>query len=223
MEPNNQNNPVLNQEPIMQYHSGEPQALPMMGFWESVRTCFRKYFDFKGRARRSEYWWYFLFSVVACLIWALFGTLLLALPIGMAVEHVSGNETAGLTTMIIILCIPLLFLVLPSFSVQVRRLHDTGRSGWWVFWDVVLSGASSLALSVAFSFTGIGESSIYFSNIEVLRAIYDFSLPVFVPVLLIYLAHLGVSLTVLVFTLLDSHKGENRYGSSPKYPQPIAP
>ena len=131
METNNQNNPVLNQEPMMQYHTGEPQALPMMGFWESVRTCFRKYFDFKGRARRSEYWWYCLFSVVACLIWALFGTLLLALPIGMAVQHVSGNETAGLTTMIIILCIPLLFLVLPSISVQVRRLHDTGRSGWW--------------------------------------------------------------------------------------------
>ena len=190
METNNQNNPVLNQEPMMQYHTGEPQALPMMGFWESVRTCFRKYFDFKGRARRSEYWWYCLFSVVACLIWALFGTLLLALPIGMVVQHVSGNETAVLTTMIIILCIPLLFLVLPSVSVQVRRLHDTGRSGWWMVASIILE-----IVAAALPFTLFGSDAIDFDFMEEFSRSFELS------------------------TAAGSHKTENKYGPSPKYQQ----
>ena len=214
MEPNNQNNPVLNQEPIMQYHSGEPQALPMMGFWESVRTCFRKYFDFKGRARRSEYWWYFLFSVVACLIWALFGTLLLALPIGMAVEHVSGNETAGLTTMIIILCIPLLFLVLPSFSVQVRRLHDTGRSGWWVVASVILEIAAS-----ALPFILFGWDASDFDFTEEFSRSFELSTAAGVADVVFSFATNALSITLIVFSVFDSHKTENKYGPSPKYQQ----
>ncbi len=214
MEPNNQNNPVLNQEPMMQYHSGEPQALPMMGFWESVRTCFRKYFDFKGRARRSEYWWYGLFCVVACLIWALFGTLLLALPIGMAVQHVSGNETAGMTTMVIILCIPLLFLVLPSFSVQVRRLHDTGRSGWWVVASVILEIAAS-----ALPFILFGWDASDFDFTEEFSRSFELSTVAGVADVVLSIATNVLSITLVVFSVFDSHKTENKYGPSPKYQQ----
>ena len=214
MEPNNENNPVLNQEPMMQYHTGEPQALPMMGFWESVRTCFRKYFDFKGRARRSEYWWYCLFSVVACLIWALFGTLLLALPVGMAVQHVSGNETAGLTTMIIILCIPLLFLVLPSISVQVRRLHDTGRSGWWMVASIILD-----IVAAALPFTLFGSDAIDFDFMEEFSRSFELSTAAGVADVVLTIATNAMSIILIVFSIFDSHKTENKYGPSPKYQQ----
>ena len=214
METNNQNNPVLNQEPMMQYHTGEPQALPMMGFWESVRTCFRKYFDFKGRARRSEYWWYCLFSVVACLIWALFGTLLLALPVGMAVQHVSGNETAGLTTMIIILCIPLLFLVLPSISVQVRRLHDTGRSGWWMVASIILE-----IVAAALPFTLFGSDAIDFDFMEEFSRSFELSTAAGVADVVLTIATNAMSIILIVFSIFDSHKTENKYGPSPKYQQ----
>ena len=214
MEPNNQNNPVLNQEPMMQYHTGEPQALPMMGFWESVRTCFRKYFDFKGRARRSEYWWYCLFSVVACLIWALFGTLLLALPIGMVVQHVSGNETAVLTTMIIILCIPLLFLVLPSVSVQVRRLHDTGRSGWWMVASIILE-----IVAAALPFTLFGSDAIDFDFMEEFSRSFELSTAAGVADVGLTIATNAMSIILIVFSIFDSHKTENKYGPSPKYQQ----
>ena len=214
METNNQNNPVLNQEPMMQYHTGEPQALPMMGFWESVRTCFRKYFDFKGRARRSEYWWYCLFSVVACLIWALFGTLLLALPVGMAVQHVSGNETAGLTTMIIILCIPLLFLVLPSISVQVRRLHDTGRSGWWMVASIIIE-----IVAAALPFTLFGSDAIDFDFMEEFSRSFELSTAAGVADVVLTIATNAMSIILIVFSIFDSHKTENKYGPSPKYQQ----
>lgn len=37
---------------------------PMMSFGESVKTCFQKYVTFKGRARRSEYWWFWLLNLI---------------------------------------------------------------------------------------------------------------------------------------------------------------
>lgn len=76
-----------------------------MSFTEAVKICFRKYIDFSGRAGRSEYWWFFLFTVIARLVTVF-------IPyIGIAVS---------------------LSLLLPSLSVIVRRLHDTNRTGWWI-------------------------------------------------------------------------------------------
>ncbi|MEU6578814.1 DUF805 domain-containing protein [Streptomyces sp. NPDC046805] len=70
----------------------------------------KKYAVFSGRARRKEYWMFSLFSVI---IYAV----LLAVAYGAKLPLV----------MIIVLA-----LVLPGWAVTVRRLHDTGRSGWWI-------------------------------------------------------------------------------------------
>jgi uncharacterized membrane protein YhaH (DUF805 family) len=83
----------------------QPTFKTIMTFQESIRVCFTKYFDFSGRATRSEYWWFFLFLVVANVLCALLS------PI------VSG--LFSLATLV------------PSASVATRRLHDTRRSGWW--------------------------------------------------------------------------------------------
>ena len=78
-----------------------------MDFKQSVIRCLRdKYVDFNGRASRSEYWWFFL----ACIAVA-------------AVFNVLRLEMLGLLAN--------LALLLPSLAVGARRLHDTGRSGWW--------------------------------------------------------------------------------------------
>ena len=76
-----------------------------MSFQEAIRVCFQKYADFNGRASRSEYWWFFLFVVLASLAATMIN------PI------VSGLFTLG--------------TLLPSTAAATRRLHDTGRSGWW--------------------------------------------------------------------------------------------
>lgn len=76
-----------------------------MGFLEAVKACFGKYATFEGRARRSEYWWFALFNFLV-------GTLLGWIPV------------LGW-----LICLALL---LPGIAVCVRRLHDTGRSGWWL-------------------------------------------------------------------------------------------
>ena len=81
---------------------------------ESVSTVLHKYATFDGRASRSEYWW-----------WALF---LIVLDVVLAVILAAISPKA-----LILLYLVILGLLLPSLAVTVRRLHDTGRSGWWYF------------------------------------------------------------------------------------------
>ena len=76
-----------------------------MNFQTSVKTCLTKYVEFTGRASRSEYWWFVLFSIL--------------------LQIVGGMINQNLGTVVA------LALLLPSLAVLVRRLHDTDRSGWW--------------------------------------------------------------------------------------------
>jgi uncharacterized membrane protein YhaH (DUF805 family) len=76
-----------------------------MTFGESIATCFKKYGEIKGRASRSEYWWFILFIILG--------------SIATSFVH---NIASGLFT---------LAIVVPSIAVATRRLHDTDRSGWW--------------------------------------------------------------------------------------------
>ena len=84
-----------------------------MSFVEAVRTClFRKYFDFRGRASRAEYWWFLLFGG------------LVAVPANLAGSDLIPYLVTGI-------------LLLPRLAVTVRRLHDTDRSGWWALLSLV--------------------------------------------------------------------------------------
>jgi uncharacterized membrane protein YhaH (DUF805 family) len=76
-----------------------------MTFQESIQVCFSKYVDFKGRAVRSEYWWFALFIFLASLVLSMISNVL------------SGLFSLG--------------VLLPSIAAATRRLHDTDRSGWW--------------------------------------------------------------------------------------------
>ena len=79
-----------------------------------------KYAQFSGRARRSEYWYFTLVSFVISLLLMLIDTYVLGRnPLGGGVGIVGGLYS--------------LAVLIPSIGVLVRRLHDTGRSGWWFF------------------------------------------------------------------------------------------
>lgn len=94
-----------------------------MEFKEAVRTVLtERYADFNGRARRSELWWFVLFS------------LLVSIAIGML--GVVSDTLAGILNFVVGLA-----LLIPSLSVGVRRLHDTDRTGWWILvWLIPLIG-----------------------------------------------------------------------------------
>ena len=92
-------------------------AAPHRTFTEAIKVCFTKYATFKGRASRSEYWWFFLF------IW------LVALVVIVDYGYLLDNH--DLSDSIFVRLFSLATL-LPSFAVGARRLHDIGRSGWWM-------------------------------------------------------------------------------------------
>ena len=103
-----------------------------MGFGEAVRTCWRKYGDFDGRAIRSEFWW-----------WVLFVTLLqVAASIVLTLFLVVFQDAGFLQWLgVMIFMVVVLALILPSIAVSVRRLHDRDLSGWWYLLGFVPLGS----------------------------------------------------------------------------------
>jgi uncharacterized membrane protein YhaH (DUF805 family) len=90
--------------------------------------CLQNYVTFSGRARRKEFWMFFIFYMI------------FAVVIGF-VEGLAGMETPVLS------CIYGLALLLPSLSVLVRRLHDIDKSGWW-FWIALVPFVGGIVLLV---------------------------------------------------------------------------
>ena len=83
-----------------------------MSFTNAIKSGFRNYANFKGRATRSEYWWWTLFNLLITSVSSSF------------VNQDFGNLVS-------------LALLLPSIAVAVRRMHDVNRRGWWVLVPIV--------------------------------------------------------------------------------------
>lgn len=83
-----------------------------------VKTVFRKYATFQGRAQRAEYWYFVLFYVV---VYTVLGFL------DGSLSRPADEPSWGLLSGVFALA-----TLVPSIAVSVRRLHDTNRSGWWM-------------------------------------------------------------------------------------------
>ena len=92
-----------------------------MGFGQAVSTVFSKYATFSGRARRSEYWYWVLFTVLLGIVASIADVVLKTNTI-----EGSGGVKLGWIYLVVSLV-----LIIPTIAVTFRRLHDTGRSGWW--------------------------------------------------------------------------------------------
>ena len=99
-----------------------------MTLGESISTCFKKYFVTKGRASKSEFWWFQLIWVVSYLATIIFE-----------------NESAIFFFLGIIIII-----AIPLFTVGIRRLHDTNKSGFYVLWSLLpfIGGVVVLAFMI---------------------------------------------------------------------------
>lgn len=109
-----------------------------MNFSAAVRSAFANYARFSGRARRSEFWWFFL-----ALFLASTGALIVA-------------AVADLLWLYYVLILP---FVLPLIAVAVRRLHDTGRSGWWYL--LLIVPLANIALYVFWALPGEPRENRY--------------------------------------------------------------
>ncbi len=83
----------------------------------------KKYAVFTGRARRKEYWYFILFNIIISIILS-------------AVDGMTGSYNPQ-TGMGLLGTIYILAILLPAVGVSIRRLHDTGRSGWWVLLSLI--------------------------------------------------------------------------------------
>lgn len=95
----------------------------------AVRAALSNYITFSGRASRPEYWWWALSILIVLLATGLLDSFLVAPLLGFDV----GDETAGQPLSFIFG----LAILIPNIAVGIRRLHDTGRTGWWLLIGLV--------------------------------------------------------------------------------------
>ena len=93
-----------------------------MDFQTALRSFWKRYRDFRARSRRSEYWFIQLFLVVTNIAVAIIDLALM----GWDVDRFVANGGGGIVGLVWILV-----TIVPALAVLVRRLHDTGKSGWW--------------------------------------------------------------------------------------------
>ena len=95
--------------------------------------CLQHYADFTGRARRSEYWYFVLFNFIVSIL------------IGLSLGVIAG--LLNVPALVYLVYLWSLAVFIPSLAVSVRRLHDIGRSGWWLFLSLIpLVGAIILII-----------------------------------------------------------------------------
>lgn len=186
------------------------RAKPMMTMMQSVKTCLRKYADFSGRATRAEFWWWVLATTLVSLalnmLDIILGFFFLAL---IPISGLSGLYGLDLLSSLFALAI-----ILPGLAVTVRRLHDTGKTGWWqLVWIVigvagVIPIASSIALSAISAFSGgsgwseVGE--------------FSFWIPIAIGLALSVMVWLGLFVWWLIWMVTPSQPGPNIYGPDPR-------
>jgi uncharacterized membrane protein YhaH (DUF805 family) len=115
-----------------------------VSFDDAVGVCLRKYADFSGRARRSEYWWFVVFTSVMATIASIF-------------DVIFGTQfdRTGLVQVLATLA-----FLLPSLAVGVRRLHDVDRSGWWLLL-LIIPVLGAVILILAFFVRDSGPDNQY--------------------------------------------------------------
>lgn len=167
-----------------------------MTFGDAVKTCFAKYADFSGRARRSEFWYWQLFQMLcgwaASFIFMFFGT----------------------KTMLVASLLLGLALLCPQLAVQTRRLHDIGRSGIIVgitaFFYLVLQ---ALGVKIYWPIIDLAESD----PMGFINSLQESIGTMGMVLGLALLAYSILMLILLIYNLQDSDRNENKYGPSPKY------
>src|SRR3989337_2900623 len=100
------------------------KATTNMTLIDWAKRPLQRYVNFKDRAPRAEYWWFYLFYIIA-------------LVIAMFIDGIlgfGGEGAMGVGPLYILLALGLL---IPSIAVTIRRLHDTNRSGWWILLPVL--------------------------------------------------------------------------------------
>lgn len=128
---------------------------PTMSIVESIKTCYSKYLNAKGRARRSEFWWFYLFATIVSYVpmfivrsahTAAAEKFANQITLDNMDEMMKKAESVDSQFLLyyILISVAVFFLVsLPLITAQIRRLHDVGKSGHFM-WLYLLCGVGGL-------------------------------------------------------------------------------
>jgi uncharacterized membrane protein YhaH (DUF805 family) len=175
-----------------------------MSFGKAISTCFSKLFTFEGRARRSEYWYFFLFTSIISLTYMAFGMMfdsIIAPTLGENTDNV-----IKLTGPLINNTISVIVFLL-GLSVTVRRLHDIECSGWLI---IPLSVLPNLIAMLYNSYWPSANSLLKSGNItpEAFAGIA-------VTLVFILLFFIGILVVKLILFCKAGTEGPNQYGPDP--------
>lgn len=151
-------------------------------FGEAINQAFSQYCQFTGRASRSEYWWFVLFTFIVCTVLNL-STFVVGKMVSQALTTIFGLAT-----------------LFPSLGLCVRRLHDTGRSGWYY--------GIMLILMIPFTIFATLNTSYMLSC-------HDTSTPLLTGLIITSLLMFVGFIMLLVFFCKPSQEGDNKYGPMP--------
>ena len=172
-----------------------PATRPMMTFVDAVKQCLRKYGDFSGRATRAEFWWWQVFGWIGGLI---FGS------IDSSIRSFAGGDSYAFSPFGSIFGLAIL---LPGLAVQARRLHDIGKTGWWILVWVAIALLGLIPLTVGgvifiVEWAGGGEPGS--------------AIPLLVGGLVTLLALLILAVWVIMWMVGQGQDGPNKYGPDPR-------
>jgi uncharacterized membrane protein YhaH (DUF805 family) len=96
-----------------------------VGFGDAIKLAFQNAFMYQGRASRSAYWWFALFSFIV------------SVAVGVIFGGIAGHGAGGAAGFLVVDMMLSLVMLLVSLPLFIRRLHDIDRSGWWLLIGLV--------------------------------------------------------------------------------------
>ncbi|EHJ08366.1 DUF805 domain-containing protein [Staphylococcus simiae] len=175
---------------------------PKVRFTEALALFWKNYVNFRGRSRRSEYWfmtlWHLIFMSPAILL-MIIGSMTLFIGLSSSDDAAAlGAILLGLS--LIYIAIYAIITLIPNLALTVRRFHDISRTMFWPIFMVVYS----VFVVIIVELLPMDDFGEFTTGSAIVLAV-------------IYILNFVFSILMLVFSLLDS-KPANKYGDSPKYP-----
>lgn len=171
-----------------------------MTFTQSIKTCFRKYFTFSGRASRSEYWWFFLFIILGSFVlgaldYLLFGSGTYEAELTDTNTSLRAEADGPLATLFS------LGTLIPTLAAGWRRMHDSGRSGLYLLYPLIVMVGIGIFLALFGSSSATNPSTV--------------DGPVAIITVLAIIVLVLSPFIVLFWLTRPSQPGPNPYGPNP--------
>ena len=163
-----------------------------MSFVDAVAAGFKNYFNFRGKASRSEFWYWVLFTILLSLVLGTIETVIWpAAPLDSEDIEAVLNATLSAPTPLTSLANLLLFI--PGLSVTARRFHDAGFSGKWLLLLLVLVAYSTFAVigvvAISVDYFGSGLPSADEIPLEVVMSMIFLIAPIFALGFAVFVIH----------------------------------